>query len=322
MRIIQFLMPILLLKSYTAQSQSCSCCNGNSGNVSFNYASNGVGELKKGQLQAELLTEQRVFKSLTADETESALNSYGLVTNTKNLVAAIGKFSIGLSNRFSLSLIAPYVFMHGKMYNSTAEKTEELNTKSFADISILSSFSLYTNCTSQLTCILIGGVELPTARKGINTNGLIVGSGSFDPIIGASFKKVFYKTTFKANVGYKYTTTGYEGIDFGNSFNYSISALYSLTKRSIDSVAMLKRKPMLNTIFTFSGESIAEQYKENILLHNTGSYRVYVGAGLSLLTNKRCSFYSMVDLPVLQKQNGIQNFTAFKIKAGVSYLLN
>lgn len=315
-------MPILLLKSYAVQSQSCSCCNGNSGNVSFNYASNGVGELKKGQLQAELLTEQRVFKSLTADETESALNSYGLVTNTKNLVAALGKFSIGLSNRFSLSLIAPYVFMHGKMYNSTAEKTEELNTKSFADISILSSFSLYANCTSQLTCIVIGGMELPTARKGINTNGLIVGSGSFDPIVGVSIKKELKKATFKANAGYKYTTSGYEGIDFGNSFNYSVSTLYSLTKRSIDSIAICKRKPMVNALLICSGESIAEQYKKNVLLYNTGSHRMYLGAGLSFLTDKRCSFYSMFDVPVWQQQNGIQNFTAFKIKVGFSYLLN
>jgi hypothetical protein len=66
---------------------------------------------------------------------------------------------------------------------------------------------------------LQAGIELPTGiRKNSNFDNttVIVGSGSYDPMLGIALSKSWTKLTLQGNAVYKNTTTGFANNYYGS----------------------------------------------------------------------------------------------------------
>jgi hypothetical protein len=319
MRIHSTLMIAALFSGIAASAQTCSCCSAGSGNMAVNFLDNDTRGLKKHSLQGEIQLEQREFKPLENTEIFYEVKRYGATVDAGRVSLFTGRLTYGLSERFSLSVVAPYLLVRSSVYSGSSK--QDVREKGLADARLMGTYKVFNSCTRNVTIFLTGGVELPLGKKSVD-NAVVLGSGSYDPLAGIYISKKYKAFDFRGGILCKLSTTGYQDINFGNVCNYALSALYSCKKRESDSLRTFPhpgKRPGVQLMLNCSGEKSYPQYKANIAVQNTGSFKMFAGAGAIFIFRKKYVIPLSVDMPIYQTVSGTQNRSSLRIKTGIIY---
>ena len=297
-------------------SAQCSC-SGSSSSVSFGETGSSSLSLKKNQWTAEIFGDYRSFtQSHTTHDHSSHLHNHDSATanssssELKNMLIALGGIRYGLTNRITLSLQQPHIWL-----NAMPQSTSGLG-----DLMFIATAKLFDK--NDFSGAMLAGAEFPTGIKSklSGENNLAIGSGSFDPVVGFVLVKAWQKSFIRANVFYKHSTIGYDKTNFGSFLNHNLTYSYKLKEENsecaVDSLNDESDKFSWTVFSNISGEWYSEQVKENITIENTGGYMLLTGIGTQLGFGKWFIPLSFT-IPVLQHFHGEQSQTKFRTKIGI-----
>ena len=199
----------------TYSYSQCACCAGaGASNGDFN---NGILTLAKNQLVLETYTDYRHINQNLPPVTDVTSDEAPL---TSMLIQSFG-VRYGLTKSITVSALVPYVFLHTNTGND--------NDNGIGDLVLLGTFNVLSK--NKLNIALQAGVELPTGiqkNASFDTNNVVVGSGSFDPMVGVIVSNRWDKLTLKVNELYKHTTNGFQGNYYGSIFIQNLSLSYNI----------------------------------------------------------------------------------------------
>jgi hypothetical protein len=298
----------LLLTTVYAYSQ-CACCAGagiGSSNGDFN---NGIVTLPKGVMTAEAFSDFRAIKKGTAPEEDEKL----LTNMWINSVAV----RYGLTKDFTLSAAVPYVNLY----------TQNGSDAGLGDLVLLGTYKVYSYTSTSIA--LQGGIELPTGiqkSSNFDSSTVIIGSGSYDPMVGVVFSTQWGKYNLNANLLYKHTTPGFQKNYYGSLYMQSLSISYKIKGesaicRATTEIDSTQTNFGLMAFVGYSGEWLDKLKEYGMVDANSGHYLGLANAGVNL-SYKKWAFPIVFSLPIICKMNGLQNSFGCRFKVGVSRVFN
>lgn len=293
----------------------CACC-GSSSNISAGETTPMNYSLEKRQLLAELYSDWRIFDPADLNNLPDHHAQTNAPLSINNMVLTSAGLRYGINSRLSLSVQQPYIFINGVTTNS----------KTFGDLLSLVNYSLLRK--QKLALNVQAGMEWPTGEnlQEANGNSIATGSGSFDPVAGLGFAKSFSKSSLRGNVFFKYTTEGFNEINYGKFCNHQVSYNYFITNPSQNCIpdSVPKKdfdKPVIAISAQLSGEWLQMQMKNYSIIENTGGYSILAGLGVTL-SFKGFSIPVLVTVPVCQYMHGNQNQNTLRLRAGLTKTFN
>lgn len=288
-------------------------CSGSSSAVSFGENSSAELTMQKGKLQAEIFGDYRSFKNNDAPHDHSThSHANGSVEDSsenelKSMMIGLGGLRYGLTNRVTLSVQQPDVWLN----------TKPTSTNGLGDMMIVSTVKFMDR--EKFTAGLLAGLELPTGKKSPFTDeaNLAIGSGSIDFVGGIVLIKPFTKSFVRINAFYKHSTGGYNETQFGDFFSHSVSFGYKLNNTKSCSADSLKSKLSVNLFSSIAGEWNGEQIRQNIVNANTGGYTLLLQAG-TLFRIGKWSIPLSFSIPVMQELKGEQSKTTLRTRIGLT----
>jgi len=304
-------MAVLMAVTKNTYSQ-CACCAGaGAGSSGGDYSSNTL-TLKKKQFMIEGYADYRTImveeKGGGHDMTDTLAPEE---TPLKSMMLNSVGIRYGITNRLTVSALLPYVLL-----NTTKGKDNGLG-----DLMLLGTYNLLKRNTFNLA--FTAGVELPTGvQKGSNFDEttVVVGSGSFDPMGGLSFLKVWNRLSLQGNALFRQTTKGFDDITYSSVSVQNLGLAYTLKghNNSCRQDTVCNSHTVNWSVFGgYYGEylsSIKEadgEYDEN-----SGYYLGFATLGTSV-SAKGWSIPLTVSLPVIQNMNGDQNMAGFRLRIGI-----
>ncbi|MCW3077825.1 MAG: hypothetical protein JWO32_2434 [Bacteroidetes bacterium] len=306
--------PVVLLIIFTLFTSlkgfsQCACCGSTSG-FSGGESTPGAYPIGKNNWMVETYADYRTFNGISNEKKTIEL---GVSTSTAMTIKNIGIGMVGLrygiTNRTILLVQQPFFLINAS----------DLTSKTTGDLLTLINYMLMNK--SSLVIDLQGGMEWPTGQIVGFSNGSSVstGSGSFDPVTGLSIKKPFKQAYVRGSAFFKYTTRGYNEVNFGNFFSHTLNYTYFITKtNAVCSPDSLKKEKALVSINTqVSGEWARMQMKNNAYIENTGSYVSLAALGIAITYNGFTVPVS-VSIPFYQHYHGEQNITHYRLRIGLT----
>jgi hypothetical protein len=298
----------LLLTTFIAYSQ-CACCAGagiGSSNGDFN---NGIVTLPKGVITAEAFSDFRSIKKGSAPEDDEKLL-------TKMWINSVA-FRYGLTKNFTLSTVLPYVSLY----------TRNGADAGLGDMILLGTYKVYEHAST--SAALQGGIELPTGiqkSSNFDSSTVIVGSGSYDPLLGAVLSSQWGKYNLNANLLYKHTTPGFQKNYYGSLFMQSLSLSYKIKGesaicRATTEIDSTQSNFGLMAFAGYSGEWLDKLKEGGMVDDNSGHYLGLANVGVNL-SYKKWAFPIVFSLPIICQMNGLQNSFGYRFKVGVSRVFN
>lgn len=294
----------LLLTACIAYSQ-CACCAGAGIGSSSGDFNNGIVTLPKGVATAEAFTDFRAIKKGTAPEEDEKLL-------TKMWVNSLA-FRYGLTKNITLSTVLPYVSLY----------TQNGSDAGLGDLIFLATFKVFEQARS--SAALQGGIELPTGiqkSSNFDSSTIIVGSGSYDPMLGAVLSSQWGKYNLNANVLYKHTNPGFQKNYYGSLCTHNMSLSYKIKGES--AICMATADPVstqtnfgLMAFVGYSGEWLDKLKEDGVLDENSGHYLGLANAGVNF-SYKKWAFPVVFSLPIICEMNGLQNSFGYRCKVGIS----
>ncbi|WP_264521342.1 transporter [Flavobacterium sp. N1994] len=308
-----YMMVVAFMLSTYGYSQ-CACCAGAGAGAANGDFNNGILTLNKNQFVIETYTDYRKINQNLPPVTDVADDEAPL---TSMIIQSLG-VRYGVTKSITLSALVPYVFLH----------TNTGNDNGFGDLVVLGTFNVFSKNNFNLA--LQAGIELPTGiQKNANFDNttVVVGSGSYDPMVGIIVAKSWDKLTLQANALYKQTTKGfkdnyYSSIAIQNlSLSYRIlgqNAFCSMIKE--DKTEEKPKQEVSNLGWAISagyyGEWLDKLKEDDVADDNSGYYMGYATVGNNI-SYKSWSFPVTVSLPVIQNMNGEQNTGGFRLRFGI-----
>lgn len=307
---IILLITILFYATYA--NGQCACCagaaTGSSG--SFNNNNNGMLTIKKRQLILEDYVEYRNIniKSEHIEEEETPLKSV--------FVNSLGT-RYGITDKITISALIPYVFLH----------TNNGNDNGLGDLMVIGTFNAYSK--NSFNIALQGGLELPTGiQKGskFDNTTVVVGSGSFDPMVGLLFSKQWKNNiVLQGNGTFKYTTNGFNGNYYGNISVQNITVSYRIKEIKSKAADLISNDTQYEIIETnyrwtvfggYYGEWLDKIREDGIVDEDSGYYLGFLNLGANFNYDS-WSFPLTLSLPIMQDMNGEQNDAGIRLRIGV-----
>lgn len=317
MKKYKFLIAIIAFAVNHVNGQ-CACCagaaTGSSG--SLNNNNNGMFTIPKKQLVVEDYSEYRTINIKSQHHEESGKDEEDEETPLKSIFVNSLGARYGITDRITVSASIPYVFLH----------TNSGNDNGLGDLMVMGTFNVYSR--QGINLALQGGVELPTGiQKGSNFDNttVVVGSGSYDPLIGLLFSKQWENNiAIQGNGFFKYTTNGFRGNYYGNISVHNLSVSYKIKEQtkevsnaSADSQYEVVKVNYRWTIFGgYYGEWLDKIREENVVDEDSGYYLGFTNLGANFNYGK-WSFPVMLSTPVVQAVNGNQNDAGIRLKVGL-----
>lgn len=309
-----FLFMVLCVFLWLNGSAQCNC-SGSSSAVSIGETGNSALTLRKNKWQTEVYGDYRIFgQNQTPHDHSSHTHSNDTAISSsnelKNILIAFGGVRFGLTDRFTLSLLQPYIWL-----NATPQSGSGIG-----DLLFLSTAKLFDK--KGFSVAILAGAKFPTGVKSnlSGENNLVIGSGSVDPVAGFSLVKAWNRSFFRANALYKYSTVGYDKVNFGSFMNYNLTFSYNL--KGLNSVCQadsLNAEPdkFSCTVFVnIADEWYGEQIREHTIIENTGGYMLLSGIGTQLGFSK-WYFPITFTIPLMQDLQGEQSLTKLRTRIGI-----
>jgi hypothetical protein len=303
MKKIILLFVVALCTTVQVYSQ-CACCAAAGASASSNDYNNGIFTLPKNQWVLETYGDYRTIKNGNAPEEDEKL--------LENMFIGSLGVRYGLTNKITISALVPYVFLH----------TNSGNDNGLGDLDLVGTFNIYAK--NSFNFAIQAGIELPTGiQKDSNFDNttVIVGSGSYDPMVGMLFSKHWDKMTLIGNGLYKYTTNGFQGNYYGSiaiqnlALNYKIKVggrLSALEEKDVNEISNFG----WNVFGGYYGEWLDKIKEEDVVDENSGYYLGFANLGTTL-SYKKWSFPLTISLPIINEMNGKQNNSGSRFRIGI-----
>lgn len=320
------LLTLSLLMGLAISAQNCSCGSGNLGAFSSNTLNDNAGFLNKKAWLVDLNYDYRSFTPFTSKEITKMLEHNSDAIGVSNAWVAALKVSYGVSDKFTLSVVQPYVniatTINQKMDGESYNTINSASTNAFADLSVFGTYLFYNKNNLKFASTV--GIELPTGEITKDQNAIVTGSGTFDPMFGISGSKKLGKFSAKAIVGYKLTTKNSSGMDYGDFLSHQIGINYTINKAvTSDSTCSNTAKRMVFMAgVNLIGENLHPIKNNGIEVKNTGYYRTFVSPSFMAVFIDRIVTYAAIDIPALQNNYGVQNATSYRFRIGISLKIN
>jgi len=250
------------------------------------------------------------YKRVSDDPTSSDRDTWTLSVPTT--------FVYGFTEKFAGIATIPYIYRKQRTNSGSDRITRK--TSGLGDITFLGKYRIYTKdspgATSRLS--LLGGLELPTGRSGDSDSvGKLLrtfqtGSGSWDPILGASFSNQTLNYEWDYNLTYQFNTEAHN-FEFGDILKYTIAYQKRLLPRELPDEGLYTQ---FNAVLELNGEWKQRNRNESGSVDASGGNIIYLSPGLQV-ASKRFVAETSVQLPVFQDLNGTQVETDYVIIASL-----
>lgn len=290
----------LTINSYS----QCACCAGASIGSSNGDFNNGLLTLKKNQFIAETYFDYRKIKEGTAIEEDEKL--------LKSMI--INSFGVRyvITNKFTVSALLPFVTL----------STNTGNDKGFGDMILIGTYSIFSK--KNLNIALQAGIELPTGIQkdsNFDNSTVVIGSGSYDPMVGVVFSNNWNNYTLQGNALYKHTNKGFDGNYYSSLAVQNITLSHRLIKESAFCSANSDEKANgsnlgLSLFGGYNGEWLDNLKEGDEIDENSGYYLGFVNVG-SNISYKNFSLPITFSIPIINNMNGNQNDASFRVKLGI-----
>lgn len=306
-----FIVVVILSATLNQAFGQCACCAG-AGSALNSDNNNGSFTLPKKKFLMEAYGDYRTIMvegghhgapiggDSTAKE-ETPLKSM--------LINSLG-VRYGLTNKITISALLPYVILN----------TNKGSDKGLGDLILLSTFNLYQKRNFNLA--LSAGLEFPTGvQKGssFDETTVVVGSGSFDPILSLAASKKWNKITLMGSALHRYTTKGFDNTTYSSVSLQNLLVSYNIKghNRSCQSDSVcIEHKFNWGISAGYYGEWLGQIQKEDGADENTGYYLGFATLGTNL-SFKEWSVPLTVSYPIFQHVNGNQNNAGFRLRIGI-----
>ncbi len=301
-KIILFFVVVLLASTHTYSQ--CACCAAAGASASSNDFNNGIFTLPKNQWVIETYGDYRTIKNGNTPEEDEKL--------LKNMLIGSLGVRYGVNNKITISALVPYVFLH----------TNSGNDKGLGDLDFMGTFNIYSKNSFNFAVQV--GIELPTGiqkNSNFDNSTVVVGSGSYDPILGVLFSKHWDKMTVVGNVLYKHTTKGFQDNYYGSIAIQNLSLSYKLKEGGrlcpLDEKDESKSANLGWNIFGgYYGEWLDKLKEDGEVDENSGYYLGFANLGTTI-SYKKWSFPLTISAPIVNKMNGLQNDSGFRFRIGI-----
>ena len=257
----------------------------------------------KGQ---KIIRTQVKYKRVSDDPTSSDRDTWTLSIPTT--------FVYGFTEKFSG--IATITYIYRKQRTNSGSDRITRKTSGLGDITFLGKYRIYTKdfpgATSRLS--LLGGLELPTGRSGDSdsvgklSRTFQTGSGSWDPIIGATYSNQTLDNEWDYNLTYQFNTEAHN-FEFGDVLKYTIAYQKRLLPWELPDEGLYTQ---FNAVLELNGEWKQRNRNESGSVDASGGNIIYLSPGLQV-ASKRFVAETSVQLPVFQDLNGTQVETDYVI---------
>ena len=257
----------------------------------------------KGQ---KIIRTQVKYKRVSDDPTSSDRDTWTLSIPTT--------FVYGFTEKFSGIATIPYIYRKQRTNSGSDRITRK--TSGLGDITFLGKYRIYTKdfpgATSRLS--LLGGLELPTGRSGDSdsvgklSRTFQTGSGSWDPIIGATYSNQTLDNEWDYNLTYQFNTEAHN-FEFGDVLKYTIAYQKRLLPWELPDEGLYTQ---FNAVLELNGEWKQRNRNESGSVDASGGNIIYLSPGLQV-ASKRFVAETSVQLPVFQDLNGTQVETDYVI---------
>ena len=286
----------------------CACCAGAGIGSSNGDAGTGLLNIPKKTGIAELYGDYRSIQTgehihQHGDDDESILESM-----------AIGLVGVryGISRRVTIGALLPYVFL----------QSETGNDRGLGDMILQGTFGVWRK--SQFEGASQAGLELPTGiRKSSNFDNttVVVGSGSWDPMLGIILSRDWSRWALQAGSNFKYTTPGFEKNYYGSLSTHNLNVSYRIKGQRgfcrMNETGEPTPEPLIWTVFGgYYGEWLDRIKEDGVTDEDSGHYLGFVTTGTSI-SFQRWSIPLYFSVPVVQKLNGEQNQAGFRLRVGI-----
>lgn len=219
----------------------------------------------------------------------------------------------GISDRFAVSVQQPYLFI----------KTALGNDRGLGDMQLNGQWRLFSQ--ARLNVVLNGGIELPVGIQkaaSFEQSTSVIGSGSFDPVLGISFGWKHDRLAFSGAGVFKKTTNGFQHNNYGSSSLQSLGISYQAfgepSSCNTDSLKEKeKAKPSVVLHIAYLGEWLDKLVEDDTKDDDSGYYVGYIAGGVSTSFGK-WSLPMNVGYPVLCNMNGMQNNPGIRFRIGLT----
>ena len=298
-----FLTVAILFTTVQTYSQ-CACCAGAGiGSTNGNY-NNGILTLPKKMFLVEAYSDFRTIKDGNAPEEDEKLL-------TKMLISSVG-VRYGITKNITVSALLPYLNLY----------TNNGSDSGLGDLILLGTYTVYTK--NKFNLAIQGGIELPTGvqkSSSFDNTTVIVGSGSYDPMVGVLFSKQWDKLTLSGNALYKHTTNGFQDNYYGSLSIHGVGVSYKIKGENnicdTDSSATKTLSNFgLSATVGYSGEWLDKLKEEDVVDEDSGHYLGLANFGGTFLY-KKWAFPFILSLPIINEMNGLQNDFGYRFRVGI-----
>jgi len=229
-------------------------------------------------------------------------------------------FVYGFTEKFAGIATIPYIYRKQRT-NSGSERITR-KTSGLGDITLLSKYRIYTKdspgATSRLS--LLGGLELPTGRSGDSdsvgklSRTFQTGSGSWDPILGASFSNQTLNYEWDYNLTYQFNTEAHN-FEFGDVLKYTVAYQKRILPWELPEEGLYTQ---FNAVLELNGEWKQRNRNESGSVDASGGNTIYLSPGLQI-ASKRFVAETSFQIPVVQDLNGTQVETDHVIVTSIRF---
>lgn len=189
------------------------------------------------------------------------------------------------------------------------------------DITLLGKYRIYTKDypgkTSRLS--ILGGIKLATGEDdkedsfGRLPQNLQLGSGSFDPIIGAAYTWQTLGYEIDIDSTYKFNTEGANDFEFGDLLKYNIGYQRRIWPFELPEEGIYSQ---LNIVAELNGQYQAKNKSSGTKDADSGGNTIFLSPGIQYVT-ERFILETSIQLPVVQDLNGTQLETDYIVTASM-----
>ena len=241
---------------------------------------------------------------------------------TQNRDSRVWKFPqtivYGFTERFAGIITVPYLNKELRTVSGTERVIRE--DAGIGDITLLTKCKVYKRdapgATSRLA--MIGGLELPTGQTGdSDTLGKLprtrqLGSGSWDPIVGAAFTRQTLNDEWDISTTYQFNTVA-NNFEFGDVLKYTVAYQKRIWPWELPEWGEYTQ---LNVVLEANGIWAQKNRSGGGLVDNSGGNTIFLSPGLQV-ASKLTIVEVSVQLPAIQNLNGNQTESDFVLVGSV-----
>jgi hypothetical protein len=240
--------------------------------------------------------------------------------------------AVGLRDNLMLSVSLPVVrrtdIDEGHPEAPGVGEVEKLgDSAGVGDLVVMGTWRFLNDPVHRRSAALIAGVKIPTgATKDRSDDGserfeaeFQPGSGSWDPLIGASASIGAGPVTLAASVLYQIVTEGSRNTDLGDALNYDLAAAYRVVGgRHAHHDGTTESHRALDLVLELNGEWRAKEETSGVNDSHSGGNTLYISPGLRFTHPAGFTSWLSVGVPIAQHLNGKQSDADVRVIAGIA----